>query len=1148
MADINLQGYYNRYNTDPNYKNYKRLLFRAQKVIQSAELNEMQDVILNEVRRFATKLLVNGQIVSGCKVSKKFDPVGKDAQGRTLYNVTYTISEGVVFYNTYFIDTPQQTIKLENILPETFKDELGIVVTEKVVTESDDNMLLNPAVESKNYGQPGAARLAVTAEWALKSQVDENEVTFIGIYQLEGDKVIVEVDPTPWLKDIINVVAEYDRDANGNYVVEGYELDYSHKDSPLGPFYVDVKEGVANVYGFKFTSDVAQQVEVPPLVDFEVKMTEPITFTGTGWYPTRHIPIRKVYRISGVKQTIEQVDHQSGNGKDELEKQPVLKILKVWQGEKDNPTKVFEAGVDYKQEGDFVDWSLDGDEPQQGDSYWVEYQYQYTETLEGGFSSDGHHTLGAIGDNFHKVYLFGFVPNTTVTIDYDFVLQRKDLIFLNSEGKLGVIKGIPDEFSPHPPRIDNKNSELLQLGYVTLGEDYDPVVENDAQRVFKMSDIGAMLDEINILRSNVAKLALAGDIKEKDPAAKFKNTFSDDFNNDNLRDMQTDTTTGILNDAIIHNGHLILDIDWDSVECGIETAPNVPGLQLPIKNKRIMIDQPYWTKTRIIVPYIYRQPPSASIRIWPRVYRWIDKTITTWYYRSVYLGTRTYWRTIWHWGPSYTRVRTYRSAYTSKWTTTYNVVGKYKAIVPRINIRIWSNEQDFNSNEQVDIWVDNKYAGTLTADSNGRINGTFRLPANIYSGTREVKVRGKVSTVEGQTQFKAIPLVKHIDHWNVTYWRWIRNVTVYRTRCCCCCWCSWDPTSQTFLMKETGPIAGVGLYFGKKPVEPVHIILTETIAGVPDRKKVLAQVTLTPDQIADPGKETYAEFPFKPTLIKNHLYAFIVVTEDVEATLQCAKMGERDNQHGLWITKNPYPDGTLNVSSNQAAWTPIQDEDLRFRIYIADFVESKSYVFPIVNVENATDLIINTGVKIHKGTNVSFKCELLDRTTDNVFTNLSAGLQFPIPVDKNDQPYSGRVRITALLESDGDFSPSVESNLQLSVGTCKNVSYYTSRAIDVPDDARYIVVYFDAYKPQGSDIIVEYGYEDTDGSYKWIEIPFVKITEDLGYGWAEYKHQVELGDNFPPKYKLRYRITLKTTDRNNRPVMSNFRASLAEIV
>ena len=1145
MTNINLQGYYNRYNTDPNYKNYKRLLFRAQKVIQSAELNEMQDVILNEVRRFAGKLLVNGQVVSGCKVAKNFNPVGKDANGNTLYNITYTIYPGVIFYDTYFIDTPQQTITLENVNLDTFEDELGVIIEEKVVTESDDNMLLNPAVESKNYGQPGAARLAVTAKWELRSRVDTNNTTFIGIYKLKADQVIIEVDPAPWMKDIINVVAEYDRDANGNYVVDGYEIEYSHKDSPLGPFYIDVKEGVANVYGFKFRSDVAQEVEVPPLVDFEVKMSEPITFTGTGWYPTRHIPIRKVYRVSGVKQTIEQVDHQSGNGKDELEKQPVLKILKVWQGEKDNPTKVFEAGVDYKQEGDFVDWSLDGDEPQQGDSYWVEYQYQYTETLEGGFSSDGHHTLGAIGDNFHKVYLFGFVPNTTVTIDYDFVLQRKDLIFLNSEGKLGVIKGIPDEFSPHPPRIDNKNSELLQLGYVTLGEDYDPVVENDAQRVFKMSDIGAMLDEINTLRSNVAKLALAGSVKENEPAAKFKDTFSDDFNNDNLRDMQTDTTTGILNDAITQNGHLILDIDWASVDAGIETAPNIPGLQLPIVNKRIMIDQPYWTKTRLVVPYVYRQPPNAHIRIWPRVYRWIDKVFVRWYYISIYLGTRTYFHTRYRWcrcccwGTSRS-VTTYRQVSTSRWTTTYNTIGRYKAIVPRINIRIWSDYRDFNSNEKVDIWVDNKYAGTLTTDSNGRLNGTFRLPANIYSGTREVKVKGQVSKVEGQTQFKAIPLVRHIHHWNITYWRWIRHIYITR-------WRWWDPTSQTFQMKETAPIAGIGIYFDKKPEEDVAIFLTETIAGVPDRDKILAQVTLTPDQVKGGGQETYVEFPFKPTLIKDHLYAFIVITKDIEATLQCARMGERDNQHGIWITKNPYPEGTLNVSSNQAAWTPIQDEDLRFRIYIADFAKSKTYTYPVVNVENATDLIINTGVKIHKGTNVSFKCELLDRTTDNVFTNLSAGLQFPIPL-KNDQPYSGRVRITALLESDGDFSPSVESNLQLSVGTCKNVSYYTSRAIDVPDEAKYIVVYFDGYKPQGSDIIIEYGYEDTDGSYKWVEIPFVKISKDLGYGWAEYKHQVEFGDNFPPKYKLRYRITLKTTDRNNRPVMSNFRASLAEIV
>ena len=1143
-VDITLNGYYNRYDTDEKYKNYKRLLFRAQKVIQSAELNEMQEVIMGEVSKFASKLLVNGSIVSGCDVEKSTESAGFDASDAELLNYTFTCKKGIAFYNTFFIEVPDQEIKKLSQNPETFNDTLGVLVTYEEITEIEDPKLLNPAVESKNFGQPGAGRLKVTAQWTLESDVEPLvKENYFPLYTIKGGDVFVIVDPKPWMNDIKQIVAEYDRDANGNYVVEGFTLSYKEKDSDLGSFYLDIKEGTCNVYGFKFTTDSSQEIEIPPLVNFELKQGEPTTFNGNNFYSTRHYPIRKVYRISGVKEIQQEIQHVSASGgRDELPNQPVLSVIKVWSGNSDsNDTNntFYSVGTDYVVDGDFIDWSPSGAEPAPGESYYAIYQYQYTETSDGGFSTDSvsGRQMGEISDDYLSVYLFGFVSGTLVQIDYDFVLQRTDLIYINSDGKLGVITGVPDEFSPQRPRIDNKG-KLLQLGFVTLGENYDPKVENDSQRVFKMSDISDMLDAINELRYNVAKLGLMQVLKETQPSSIFKNSFVDDFSNDDLRDVDDDTNLGIINDAITADGNLILDTDWDNKDIGFYLDEDLPYLQIPTINKRLLIEQPYWTKTRLIDPFIYRKPPTPKVNIYPKIYRWISRKIYRTYFKNIQLADRRYFS--WHWnfhGWRGSRTQTVGREIVSRTSNTHTSSWKDSPqIIPQINVHIWSDEQDFNNNEEVDIYFAEKLVKTTHANSNGKVDDTFTVPNGVYSGTKEVKLVGKTSTADGTTLFQAIPLVKLSTTIVKTYWRWIKRVNIWR-------WWWWDPTAQTFVMTETSPIHGVKVYFDKRPNTETKVLLMEVNAGVPNKDKTLAFKTFQPDELTIGDEGTYFEFPYKPTLVKDTEYAFVVMCEDAVGTIRVAKMGERDKTVGKWMTKQPYSEGVLLVSSNLSSWTPIQDEDMQFQIFVADFAESHTVEFNEVTVTNATDLLINAGVELQKNTSIYFNISLLDRAENNTFTNVSNNL--PIPIGDS---YTGRVKVEAVLEGDGDFSPNLEPTAVLSVGTTKNTSYYTSRQFDFPADCKIVDTYIDVYRPMNTAIILEYqDYDAGSDTYSWVALPEIPgDAKDLGNGWQELHFRL---DNITPpdNLKTRIRITLSTTDIKYRPVVANLRTTLQEI-
>ena len=66
MPDITLDQYYDRHDPD---KNYSRILFRADRTLQSAELNEMQRGQLDRMKGIGDAMLSNGDIIRDCRVS-----------------------------------------------------------------------------------------------------------------------------------------------------------------------------------------------------------------------------------------------------------------------------------------------------------------------------------------------------------------------------------------------------------------------------------------------------------------------------------------------------------------------------------------------------------------------------------------------------------------------------------------------------------------------------------------------------------------------------------------------------------------------------------------------------------------------------------------------------------------------------------------------------------------------------------------------------------------------------------------------------------------------------------------------------------------------------------------------------------------------
>jgi len=1165
--NIQLGRYYSRFSQYTEYADYKKLLFRAGDALQSAEVNEIQDTLHAETTTFANKFLANGEMLEGGDVlvtrSNK-----TETDGIITYDFKYACNSGVAYVSTYFLNIPALDLFMNNTEQVDANGSLGIIVKYEEVTDSEDITLRDPAIETRNYQQPGAARLKVTGKWSLESDfVDDGTNEFIPLFSIEHGEIKSIIGTVKWDDAMVDISAKYDRNANGNYVVEGYEASYLKKENNnnLGGFICNIADGSANVYGYNYENEISQTLTLAPLVDFELKQSEPFTFTEDKYYTPRHMPVRKVMRISGQKRiNNEMITHGSFSGaSDEIGNgtpltQPIIKIFTV-NDQSDGSGREYVQGVDFTQSGDSIAWvpagsdtpvtdsHPDGEtyEPQPGATYFVSYNYQHTLSvgdLEATATVSG--TSGFINGDLHSIYLEGYDPSTTVSVDYDFVLQRSDAIYLNAKGKLGSIKGIPKEDDPRTPSIDNKGT-ILSLASVLLGADFDPIVTQDKQRVFKMADIQMLLEAIRDNEYNISRLALTNNLKENQPSAVFNNTFLDDFADDDLRDKGY--TDGEQN-ALTVDGNLVLDINWNNIQVDIPVHAEQDAIEIPSTFTGTILQQRYYTRTRKINAYLFQAAPEAKLSITPKIYRWVSKTNYTTYVRSVQTSTRNIWTTRWGWwGWRRTTTSVSRQVLgSSKRRSSSISTSRTPEIIPRINIRLSSEDQDFNSGELVDIFFADTFVKSMTADSNGKINDTFQIPSNQFSGMKEVSVKGKESGVTGNTLFQAQPLVRNIHTTITSWWRWVVRRQTY-------IWWWRDPVAQSFVIKETSAIDSISVYFDVLPTTNTSVVITETTAGMPDKTKAVGSVTLTPAELRLAGSNnTATDFVFKtkPTLIKDTEYAFIVICDDAIGTVRCATLGERDKSgSGRWLTSQAYSVGAMFTSSNNSAWTPIQKDDMQFKINTCNYNAEYKVETPVITgVSNATDLMVLANAKIEEGTAVEYKVTLLDRALNNEFL-VNSYSQFPLTT-----LYSGDVKIEATLKSTGDYSPKLDPSIQLSVGKTERTSTYVSRSFDFDEEGTIVDVYLDMYKPSNTNISVFYQSHEGDShaSDVWVSIPASETAKQLGGGWVE-QHYTITDISEPtnaagnPSGRTRIKIVLTTTNDSDRPVAGNLRTTIQKL-
>lgn len=1079
--------------------NYTQLLFRPGFHLQSRELNEMQSTSKRIVKGVADCFLKDGDIKSGAQI------LIEDVEGSI--EKTITVTDGKIYLNGVVRDFYKQTVKIKGKGLET----IGLRLEREAIQHINDDRLLSPASGTPNYGLPGADRLK---ENLLLRANDEKATT---IYILQDGELVTNKknEEDTVLNKFLAMLARRTYDESGHYKVRGMELSQkaqSDKDS----LYLNLSSGKAYVNGWEIEKQTATTIPIARSKDTRSIVAEPKIFeSGTKKYLLNNSPVSKIDRLVAVIKMNQRLTRQgSVNGTDPIPSQftPVAEILSIKQA---NTSTTYKKNTDYVLESDTIRWLDGGKQPDLGASYEIEFTYNKT------MIPNKDYKLTVDRGDYYIEILNGDVPvdRSQMIIDYTFYLHYIASITLDEKGVLRAIAGQSDTADKVAP-ADITDQEVLLLGYVQVAPVNDMLkIINSRNLRSDMARIQRMFERLEDMELNQAITDLDKEALEGEEATQLKGIFTDGF----IGFTKADINHPDFNASIdVSNNELTLGYKLSTNKLTIdkENSKDIQEYErvLTTKGEEKTSDrQPYATRAHRINPYT-AFPQTPSVKIYPQVDNWIETN-------SVVLredgGTEVSYNSIrrdsgrnqslarWHKWESSTSQSTTES---SRKTTSTSVDVTESAIEYMRPIEITVTGSRFlprQSGIKVlfnDIEVEAKpansaYKGTdgkLMADSNGVVKATFKIPEKVRCGTVSVDIYAEENPkLRGKTPFTANGTLEtttttHTTTTHTTY------TTVYTT--------NWyqryvDPVAQTFSLAKDQMLSSVGLYFASKDENhDLRVQIRKCENGYPGQE-VLTEKIINYDEISisnDSTRRTKVVFDNPVYLKANEQYAITVLSNSPTASIYVQELGKRDLASQKLVLENPYIPGLMFESSNAIAWSAKQDFNLKFDLYISDYVK-KSYVYfnPVRGIEYDS-------IKVLADTSVPLDCSLeWSYSIDESKTWLPIAVDNQIDLLKK----IDNVTIRAIMTTKGNVSPAIALDSLILAGSLDDSkSSYVSR--NIVTDIKYsnVKVVVDVYAPSGTGVVFYYATDRDGKDWKKLSQQGEGKVKKVG-GYIEYTYE-----------------------------------------
>lgn len=1057
-----------------------RLVFPEGAYLQGADLNEVQSIEERIRTRIGNMTASNGDRLSGCSIVV-------DAVAGTV-----SLDAGMIYIAGDVRPVSARTL----VAPMVSDVYVGVRLVTTTVTAEDDPTLLGLEPGSASEGEPGAVRQTEAISWSLAASAEPGP--FFAVYLLR-DGAVVDQSPPPTLSGIKPMLAEYDRDAHGNYIVSGCQVSALGKSGSDQVF--SIAPGVSNIYGFKIARQYAlrwTQTEDP---DLETVAAEPHTFTGpTGGATTvqlNHTPLASVISAVVVKRQTETVIRGAvAGGTDGLSKSGVVAIESVAQG-----GATFAPGS-WAQSGDAISWAPSGAEPASASSYSVTYLYNAP--------------VVPTATTATSVTLSGGVQGQAILLSYSWKLPRIDVLCLNPAGGVTYVKGISARRGAVAPIVP---SNCLHLATVTNDWAAAPKVENDGTYSITFDVMARYFARLIDVISEFNRAEAERDILTRQPVAK-DGIFTDTFVDDLFRDQGEPQT------AAINDGTLCLAVDTVGVSY-LGLAPAYLDFV-----DEVVVAQDLCTSTSVVNPYAIITRMPAGMTLQPPVDFWTDHQ-TTWTSPVT---------------QEFTNVTDTVPAGTVTGTSTVNSVISDRVVQSEFlrQIPVAVTIAGFGVGERLSGLtfggVDVTPAAPPAAGADGTITLTVTVPANVPAGTVLVHASGAggsyadalyvgAGTIEVET-LQQVTLVQRavratvVDVTNVTNITNVTNVS-NSIRVAGGGDDRMDPLAETFTLPEARHVSAIRVRIAAvgDRSKGLRCQIVRTVNGYPSMD-VIAEAFYSM-ATAQVGDWITFRFPLPVFLDEATTYAFSILTDDTVHALWIAKQGDVvTNPDGSqrFVAAAPYTVGVMFSSSNRQTWTPHNDADLAFEIVAAKFTTSeKVVVLGTVDLAQVSDVLIRGTVEIPTA-GCAFRYEVV--RADGSVIKVASGQNLNLS-----EYLTETVVIRAVLDGTEKTSPILYMGTTVVLGRIRSTGTYVTRAFPMGAGVTVYAVVAE-HLPTGSAVVVE--VDDTTDT--WTALTQSKA-EVLGDGWIEPIYTLA---NYTAQAGGRLRLTL-SGGPDTRPALARLR-------
>ena len=1020
---MSLQGYYNRFSSSDKYD---ELLFRASKGLQSAELNESQAILSDRITNIANSLFQDGAIISGGSAQV-------DAQ---------TGAAVLQYGSLYVLGAVRTVTEAAFTVPTTGSFQIGVRLTTTTVTELEDATLRDPATGTRNYQEPGAGRTKRELAWGWSG--DGGTGDFYGVYDVLNG-ALVRSEAPPVLDAAKALVAAYDRDANGSYIVNGLRVTCLGKDTTQTNYVFTAAEGTANVHGNKINKPTSVSVSYPIDPDLETINNEPKVSTGVAAHTlsVNRFPLSSINDVVITEEKTVTLTHGSFSGA--LDQLPDTSILSIESVSQSGTT--YSAGTDYNLTADQVDWTPSGAEVAPGSTYDVTYRFLTSTTVTNINADDG------------EFDVTNAVASTLVLVDYSWKMPRIDAIAVDQYGYLQRVRGVSTAFNPVAPQVPYNVLQLAEYKQV-WNSVASPEVDNNGIKAISVREQRQMKEAIAELYGVIAEERLQRDIGSREPTAKY-GIFADPLLDEDLRD------AGVAQDAVIVNQELQLAVNGAPVRA----AQNNTGHQLLPYQDVELITQTLFTGFMAVNPYGNFDAIPADVTLDPAVDLWLVDGEDN-------VANAT---------PVFTTIGQGDQSRTSGPVTVVELISEVKTNI--LNLRqtdVTFSIVGFDAGEALtSVNFDGQDLGNNgeVADGSGSLTGTFTVPPGIPSGSKNVEFLGDQGNF-GEAIFTGqgtLVTKNWLSTTTTTTWRWWSPPPPRR---------NWDPLAQSFVLEEGRHITSLDVQFAVKGSDSndVTVEIVDGDNGFPSRD-VITRTRIKGTDITTSGF-TRATFDFPIYLEAGREYFFVLSTDDASHAVRIAELGKYDATANEFVTAQPYTVGVLLSSSNASSWTVHNDMDMCFKLNGAEFTSTTSTInLGSLTVSNMTDLLVTAPVDIPAtSARVTFK---YTRSTGEIF------LLAPDQSIRLEAAVSDTMQVQAILEGTATESPTLHPGVLSVPATLDTAGTYVGRQFDVAAGGSTIRIIFEAQLVGGATVVPQYD----NGGYQTMALG---SANQIGDGWVEY--------------------------------------------